>query len=136
MLLYLERSALGYRTYQERFRRRTIASLTYFQVSLPSLDARAYAKGDNALAQALASAMRLPDPEDARQGIHRTAIAAILDALGRAEMDDDAAAALWTLMTRTYLPDGTSGRGSPWAWDSALASFRQNNLVAGAEGRR
>jgi hypothetical protein len=80
--------------------------------------------------------MRLSNLEEERLGIYRAAIAAIRGAPGRAAMDDDAAAALWTLLTRTYLPDGTSGRGSPWAWDSALASFRQNNPVAGAEGRR
>ena len=43
VLLYPGRPALGYRTYEEQFRGRTVASLTYFQVSLPSLDARPYA---------------------------------------------------------------------------------------------
>ena len=80
--------------------------------------------------------MRRSNLEDERLGIYRAAIAAILGAPGRAAMDDDAAAALWTLMTRTDLPDGTSGRGSPWAWDSALASVRQNNPVPCAEGCR
>jgi hypothetical protein len=47
--------------------------------------------------------MRLPNLEEERQGIYRAAIAAILGALGRDEMDDDAAAALWTLV-HTYLP--------------------------------
>jgi hypothetical protein len=47
----------------------------------------------------------LSNLEDERLGIYRAAIAAILGAPGRAAMDDDAAAALWTLMTRTYLPD-------------------------------
>ena len=75
VLLYPGRPALGYRTYEEQFRGRTVASLTYFQVSLPSLDAQQYAASGNALARALASAMRLPDPEDERQGIYRTAIA-------------------------------------------------------------
>jgi hypothetical protein len=103
VLLYPGRPALGYRTYEERFRGRTVASLTYFQVSLPSLDARQYAASDNALARALASTMRLPNLEEERQGIYRAAIAAILGALGRDEMDDDAAAALWTLV-HTYLP--------------------------------
>jgi hypothetical protein len=103
VLLYPGRPALGYKTYEERFRGRTVASLTYFQVSLPSLDARQYAASDNALARALASTMRLPNLEEERLGIYRTAIAAILGALGRAEMDDDAAAALWTLV-HTYLP--------------------------------
>jgi hypothetical protein len=103
VLLYPGRPALGYRTYEEQFRGRTVASLTYFQVSLPSLDARPYAASGNSLARALASAMRLPDPEDERQGIYRTAIAAILGALGRDEMDDDATAALWALV-HTYLP--------------------------------
>jgi hypothetical protein len=103
VLLYPGRPALGYRTYEEQFLGRTVASLTYFQVSLPSLDARQYAASGNSLARVLASAMRLPDPEDERQGIYRTAIAAILGALGRAEMDDDAAAALWALV-HTYLP--------------------------------
>jgi hypothetical protein len=102
VLLYPGRPALGYRTYEERFRGRTVASLTYFQVSLPSLDARQYAASDNALARALASTMRLPNLEEERQGIYRAAIAAILGALGHDEMDD-AAAALWTLV-HTYLP--------------------------------
>src|SRR2546423_6083220 len=103
VLLYPGRPALGYRTYEERFRGRTIASLTYFQVSLPSLDARPYAASGNALARALASTMRLPNQEEERQGIYRAAIASILGALGRDEMDDDVAAALWTLV-HTYLP--------------------------------
>jgi hypothetical protein len=103
VLLYPGRPALGYRTYEEHFRERTVASLTYFQVSLPLLDARQYAASGNSLARVLASAMRLPDPEDERQEIYRTAIAAILGALGRAEMDDDAAAALWALV-HIYLP--------------------------------
>ena len=47
--------------------------------------------------------MRLPNQEEERQGIYRAAIAAILGALGRDEMDDDVAAALWTLV-HTYLP--------------------------------
>ena len=72
-------------------------------MSLPSLDARQYAASGNALAQALASTMRLPNLEEERQGIYRAAIAAILGALGRAEMDDDAAAALWALV-HIYLP--------------------------------
>ena len=103
VLLYPGRPALGYRTYEEQFHGRTIASLTYFQVSLPSLDARPYAASGNALARALASAMRLPDAEEERQEIYRTAIAAILGALGRAEMDDDAATALWALV-HIHLP--------------------------------
>ena len=49
VLLYPGRPALGYKTYEERFRGRTVASLTYFQVSLPSLDARQYAVSDNLL---------------------------------------------------------------------------------------
>src|SRR5579875_1515374 len=60
VLLYPDKPALGYKTYEERFHGRTIASLTYFQVSLPALDARVYAAGSNALARALAGAMRLP----------------------------------------------------------------------------
>jgi hypothetical protein len=103
VLLYSGRPALGYRTYEELFRGRTVASLTYFQVSLPALDARQYARSGNALAQALASTMRLPSLEEERQGIYRAAIAAILGALGRDEMDEDAAAALWALV-HTYLP--------------------------------
>src|SRR5205814_10643217 len=34
VLLYPGRPALGYRTYEEQFRGRTVTSLTYFQVSL------------------------------------------------------------------------------------------------------
>lgn len=103
VLLYPDTPALGYRTYEERFRGRTIATLTYFQVSLPALDAQAYAASDNALARALASAMRLPAPEEERQGVYRAAVSAILGALGHGAMDEDAAAALWTLV-HTSLP--------------------------------
>ncbi len=47
--------------------------------------------------------MRLPQPEEERQGIYRAAVSAILDALGQGEMGEDAAAALWTLV-HTSLP--------------------------------
>jgi len=70
---------------------------------LPALDARTYAAGDNALGRALASAMRLPRAEHARQEVYRTAITAILGALGGGAMDEDAALALWSLV-HTYLP--------------------------------
>ena len=103
VLLYPAGPALGYRTYEEQFHGRTVASLTYFQVSLPALDAQTYAVGDNVLARALASAMRLPGPEQQRQDIYRAAVAAVLGALGHGEMGEDAAAALWALV-HTYLP--------------------------------
>jgi hypothetical protein len=48
-----------------------VASLTHFQVSLPSLGARSYAASANALARALASTVRLPNLEEERQGIYR-----------------------------------------------------------------
>ncbi len=103
VLLYRDEPALGYKTYEETFRGRTIATLTYFQVSLPALDTRTYAAGDNALGRVLASAMRLPRAERARQEVYRAAIAAILGALGGGAMDEDAALALWSLV-HTYLP--------------------------------
>ena len=103
VLLYPDSPALGYTTYEDRFQGRTIATLTYFQVSLPALDAQAYAVTDNLLARALASAMGLPELEEERQGIYRAAVAAILGALGRGAMSEDAAAALWALV-HTALP--------------------------------
>jgi hypothetical protein len=103
VLLYPDSPALGYTTYEERFQGRTVASLTYFQVSLPALDGQTYAATDNALARALASAMRLPGSEEERQGLYRVAVSAILGALGHGTMGEDAAAALWALV-HTYLP--------------------------------
>jgi hypothetical protein len=138
VLLYLERPALGYRTYQERFRRRTVASLTYFQVSLPSLDARAYATGHNALAQALASAMRLPDPEEERQEVYRTAITAILRALAHGEMSEDVAAALWSLV-HAHLPyrvERVEELGVQWSEeDEAMVQLLDQKWIADIEAR-
>ena len=94
VLLYRDSPALGYRTYEETFRGRTIATLTYFQVRLPALNAREYATGSNALARALSSAMRLPKPEEERRSVYRAAVSAILGALRGGEMDEDAAVAL------------------------------------------
>lgn len=103
VLLHTSAPAIGYRTYEERFHGRTIAAITYYQVSLPSLDARTYTTNSNVLARALASAMRLPKPEEERQGVYRAAVTAILEAIGHGEMDEDAGAALWGLV-HTHLP--------------------------------
>ena len=46
-------------------------------MSLPALDAREYATGGNALAQALSRAMRPPKPEEERRDVYRAAVAAI-----------------------------------------------------------
>jgi hypothetical protein len=55
------------------------------------------------LSTLLTMRMRLPNLEEERQRIYRAAIAAILSALGRDQMDEDAAAALWALVHK-YLP--------------------------------
>ena len=103
VLLYADTPAVGCTTYEERFRERTVAALTYFQVSLPALDARTYAVSEHALARVLAGMMGLPEPDEERQGIYRAAVATILGALGAGEMEEDAAAALWSLV-HTALP--------------------------------
>lgn len=60
VLLYPDDPACGHWTYEERFHEHIVASLTYFQVSLPSLDAQLYAASDHTLCMIKQSWCRPP----------------------------------------------------------------------------
>jgi hypothetical protein len=82
--------------------------------------------------------MRLPDPEEERQEVYRTAITAILGALAHGEMSEDVAAALWSLV-HAHLPyrvERAEELGVQWSEeDEAMVQLLDQKWIADIEAR-
>ncbi len=98
VLLYGAKPALGRKTYAETFEGWDMATATYFQVSLPSLNPADFATHPTPLARALSGMMKAPLDEAARQALYRQATDGVLTALRERSLSEDAGAALWKLI--------------------------------------
>ncbi len=98
VLLYRARPAQGYKTYEEKYDGRVIAALTYYQVSLPSLDPKNFAESTTPLARALSGVMKAPEDEESRQALYRQSVAGVVAGMRAGSLGEDIGAALWALI--------------------------------------
>lgn len=87
LILYAGREGIALDEYAEAVFGRVYLTFRYLQISLPLLDATAYAQAGSVLGAALAVLMRLPAEREAQIGVHLAGLRRVREALEAGQVD-------------------------------------------------